>query len=649
MAYDASNNKQDENQVVSSTPLSSGQQPQSQPAQGDSQASQAPSQPSTVQAGMSSTQAGAAQQPQQSNKPASSGMFTNIQKYVSKNKPQAQKMAGAVTQDVGQQASQIADQAKQKEAQMKESLQANTAAMEAQKKEAGQMVQNIMGTNQRQVQEPQPFTQKDGTVVNVGDTYKSPITNQHGQITGFEDKVWEGAPTKTLDEIVTQPTMEEQQARYQELMKGPTGLTEVGGLNLAEQSQKARALQQMAGQAGTEMGRRQLLQDTFRKQGEYTSGMGGLDQLITSGDDQAREQLVTGVQEQAQGLQDQLQTVGSEANKSKMAQDMAMKNFGADISQLGADAQQQIMEQVNAEVTNQQTLLQQELDDMKFAAQSQFNQKYADENAFYKSLQDQFSTEWSKAGNRNWQDRASLNLLLNEDYDMGQALRDRGVGGATSTYNPETGAYDRTDMSADQFKNITLGSQGAKQLETAFKGLLDNAADFGLDTNSYMKQLQDLGQAGRRKDVYGWSGHQNNKTGDIYSYDADKFKEITSGLFSDMAAAKKNALQRQLENKYGLGAEGAQDFLSGKSIDAAGVATQEQADRMASLRNLMGGQTDLLGTELGDSTKIGEDTAFFQRLKEGLELNKNRPEVQTGGTVDSRGATGGGGGAKKVI
>ena len=45
MAYDASNNQPDQNQVVSSTPLSGGQQPAGQPQSSDSQSAQTPSQP----------------------------------------------------------------------------------------------------------------------------------------------------------------------------------------------------------------------------------------------------------------------------------------------------------------------------------------------------------------------------------------------------------------------------------------------------------------------------------------------------------------------------------------------------------------------------------------------------------------------------
>lgn len=270
MAYDASNNQQDQNQVVSSTPLTGGQQPAAQPQGQDSQASQAPSQPSTVQSGMSSTQAGAAQQPQQSNKPASSGMFTNIQKYVQKNKPQAQKMAGAVTENVGSQASDIAAQAEKKQADMKAALDSNQASLANQRQEAENIVGGVMGTNQPAPQQPAQQEQ--------------PAPQQE------------------------QPAAPQQDpsARFQELMQGPQGMIDVGNVSLAEQSQKAKALQQMAGQAGTEQGRRNLLQDTFSKQGEYTQGMGGLDQLITSGDDQARQQITQGVQDEANALSENI-------------------------------------------------------------------------------------------------------------------------------------------------------------------------------------------------------------------------------------------------------------------------------------------------------------------------------------------------------
>jgi hypothetical protein len=55
--------------------------------------------------------------------PASSGMFTNIQNYVNKNQPQAQKMAKASTQDFSKQAADIRKATEDKQTQQKERIQ----------------------------------------------------------------------------------------------------------------------------------------------------------------------------------------------------------------------------------------------------------------------------------------------------------------------------------------------------------------------------------------------------------------------------------------------------------------------------------------------------------------------------------------------
>lgn len=770
MAYDASNNKQDQNQVVSSTPLSGGQQPAAQTQPQDSQSTQAPSQPSTIQAGMSSTQAGAAQQPTQQ-KSASSGMFTNIQKYVQKNKPQAQKMASAVTQNVGSQASEIAEQAKQKEAQMKESLAANTAAMEAQKKEAAGIAGQTSGMNYNQqtgmwesdgrqfdtsqgdsgkwvdIQQPAqqseqqhiPTLESQQTIVGemkeaddayrnkqivnpyegkqAGDVIIRPKKDQWGRFVGTEEVTITQEMIdnygKPLGGTTNQPvlTPEEQQARFQELMKGPTGVSEVGNLNIAQQNQRARALQQLAGTAGTEMGRRGLLQDTFRQGGkEYTQGMGSLDQLITSGDQQARDALVTGVQEQAQGLQDQLQQVGSDANKAKMAQDMAMQQFGTDISQLGADAQAAILGQVDEQVAAQRDAFTKELDDLKAAASAQFGEgmKFGGVEDFYQALDDMYSGGWKTKGQQrdklaeysiakargedvgsfaDWSKRAggvdvgrqkALNDAMNAAAAEALGLEARQVAtgygssmiptGYTTQYgateedqqalqdyinaNKDTlmnKAYETTGL-ANLDKQMVLNRRGQDQMQQLLGDVLSQASDYGINTSDYVKQLQDLAQASSMKKDYGWSGTQSGDLG-TYRYDIDKFNETLGNIFSDIGSARENALQRQLENKYkdqygdALG-EGQtyEDFVSGDWIDRAGVANQDQTSRMAALRNLMGSQTDELGTELDG--QYGQDTSFFQRLKG--DLAGYKPTAKTGGTV-TRDTTGGGGPIKKVV
>lgn len=705
---DQSNNK-NVNSTVTAQPLAGGQQTPAQQTQTEDKSTQTSQTPATFQTGMSSTQAGAQQQPtqQKSKGPASSGMFTNIQKYVQKNQPQAQQMAQAVTQNIGSQASEIAEQAKQKEAQMQQSLAANTAAMEAQKKEAGQIVGGIMGadydptTGQYQAQPAQqPTTIKDtindpmngiaistakhpngipntaptGFVDNMPklidprlrdaaqkdflgdkyDQYKADMDNalnnlvpgndeslanlakieeSYGLTGNWFDPYKERSFDYRNNTFKQELTPEEQQARFQELMKGPTGISEVGNLNIAQQNQRARALQQLAGTAGTEMGRRGLLQDTFRQgDREYTQGMGSLDQLITSGDQAAREALVTGVQEQAQGLQDQLQQVGSDANKAKMAQDIAIRNFGTDITQLNEDAQTAIINQVDVEVENQKREFQDKIDEMKVIASGQLasSLKYANENAFYDALMAQFDPKayGNKGQGRDYQDYMSIKAMLDPNIDLKQSLTAKGL------YS--TGFGRPVDKDLSNTLTLGYGSTGQNRIANVFEGLLEDAANYGLDPDQYRKKLQDLAQSRRRSDVYGWHGHTKGKKSGFLTYDASKFKDLTSQLFSDIKSARENALQRQLENKYkdqyrDVLKEGQtyEDFVSGDWIDRSGVASQDQTSKMAALRRLTGLNTDKLGTEL--EGQYGQDKSFFERLKKDLSVDK--PEVKTGGTV----------------
>ena len=70
-----------------------------------SQPSQAPSGSQPMGGGQSTSTAPTGAKKASSG--ASSGMFQNIKKYAAANKPQAAKMAGAVTKDVGSQAAEV--------------------------------------------------------------------------------------------------------------------------------------------------------------------------------------------------------------------------------------------------------------------------------------------------------------------------------------------------------------------------------------------------------------------------------------------------------------------------------------------------------------------------------------------------------------
>jgi len=234
---------------------------------------------------------------------ASSGMFTNIQKYVQKNKPQAQKMAGAATEDFGKQASEIRQAAESKKSEQSNLIGANTGLMETAKGQAGAAVNQIMGT---QAETP------------------------HYQAAGAD--------------------------QFQDLMKGQIeGYQNVGDLDLAQQQRKGEALAQLAKGTQTEQGRRNLLGETFRKQGDYSRGMSGLDQLITSGDKGARESIIQGTQGTARDLGSRLGTISSEAAQAKTAQDLAKGKFGEDVTGLASGKTSGIMSDIDQKILDEQT------------------------------------------------------------------------------------------------------------------------------------------------------------------------------------------------------------------------------------------------------------------------------------------------------
>jgi hypothetical protein len=709
MAYDASNNQQDQNQVVSSTPLSGGQQPAAQTQPQDSQPNQAPSQPSTVQAGMSSTQAGAAQQPTQQ-KSASSGMFTNIQKYVQKNKPQAQKMASAVTQNVGSQASEIAEQAKQKEAQMKESLAANTAAMEAQKKEAGQIVGGIMGadydptTGQFQTQPAQkPTTIKDmandpmngiaistakhpngipaagptGFVDNMPklidpklrdaaqkdflgdkyDQYKADMDNalnnfvpgndeslanlakieeSYGLTGNWFDPYKERSFDYRNNTFKQELTPEEQQARFQELMKGPTGVSEVGNLNIAQQNQRARALQQLAGTANTEMGRRGLLQDTFRQGGkEYTQGMGSLDQLITSGDAQAREALVTGVQDQAQGLQDQLQQVSSDANTAKMAQDMAMKNFGSQVAEMAEDP-----------LSGMTTDMKKAYEDELAARQALFDPESSEYQQAIAGAQAQMDAKRAMLEGGSYADL--LEQSLEEAYGLAAPMKGVGRSGAKSTgiegYIQQLRDFEKTGKvkMPDTFR-----VRNGKYLKVPGKVLEGAEAQKYLDqgggtrvthhkNRAMITRLNDVlrKKLGMDKDLYGMD--EFGGKGFAWGENNQRYKQSLGGLrnfykdqLNKMGSAE-DILRRRLESTTGSSLA---DLQSGADINQYETISDEQVNKMNALKGLLG-QQDIITPEMrGDYVKSSD---LFQTLKDYMPEDIAMGKTKTGGGSGGR-------------
>lgn len=282
-------------QVSGSTPLSQGSTPAATQPQEQSAQTQAPSTPATIQTGASVNQAtsqGNAQN--RSSGGASSGMFTNVQRYVERNRPQAQKMAQAVTQDFGKQADAIRQQADQQRQQQQQQVLANQAQMQQQMQEAQNIVGGVMGTTE------QAAPQEDN-----------------------------------------QPNFDDQLARFQALSQGPVGVQQVSDLNLGQQANRARALANLAQGANRENFRRNLMSQAFDDR-QYTRGQSALDNLIVGGDQAAREKIIQGTQGRAEALNQRLKDLGIQSSEDVATQIQAMRDFGGQVRGIATGAEGQV-------------------------------------------------------------------------------------------------------------------------------------------------------------------------------------------------------------------------------------------------------------------------------------------------------------------
>ena len=279
MAFVDDPNQKSEN-VAGAAPLSQGQatpQPQgeSAPTQGDSS-------PSTIQSGSTA--------PKTTNKSgkASSGMFTNIQNYVAKNQPQAQKMA---------------------ESTLGEIRKANEASKTAQKNALSQFSSQteqggLHDTAARQA-ELESYTRSQAGMA-------APTPQATPQVTPQAD-----APpvdTASVDAPVPQTGIDESQfanilnAKYQ----GPRNLTETGNIysQLQKQAQKSADMGQLT---QTDQGRGQLMKDLNTRGGrQYGAGMSKLDSMLMGQQtDQLQDIMSAG--KEIGSSQDIMRSVGQQA------------------------------------------------------------------------------------------------------------------------------------------------------------------------------------------------------------------------------------------------------------------------------------------------------------------------------------------------
>ena len=235
-----------------------------------------------------------ASQPRATQPRASSGMFTNIRKYIDANRPQAGRMADAAAQTFGRTSQNL-----QKDVQNKE---------------------NIYQTQAQQ---------KQGLIENERQ-FATDITER---IVGTQ------TPQAPAEGETEQPLYQEDEyGRVRDVLTGNKTFSNLQALNLNKEQNKLQELINKADASENFQGRTALLSDTFGNQGRaYTRGQQGLDSLILQGDEAATNRLISGVQDQSGQAKGLIGDARRDALRTMSQYDTSRGNIKGDISNIIKD------------------------------------------------------------------------------------------------------------------------------------------------------------------------------------------------------------------------------------------------------------------------------------------------------------------------
>ena len=317
----------------------------------------------------------------------SSGQFTNIRKYMEANKPQATKMAGAAGAQTQKQSQAIGQQVQQQKQQLQQQIQQNQAKLGQAKKFSDQQLWlaggmqpdssgNVPDSNLKNaIQRGQENKQRiaDYEKGFLGDKYQE-YFEKSNELRGLKP---DGSPRMTNHRFISPSEQEkinqereanlqalrneyfgegqygklkqEDIARFRNLATGQEAFNDVQQMNLAKQQVAARRLQQQAGAAGTEQGRRDLLKQAFGRGGrQYTRGQQGLDDIIVSGSAEARKQLVDQTRGAAEAAQSGIKQAQQQQLRDIAGLEQQGQQFRTGLEEQTTGAQQGIVTEADA-------------------------------------------------------------------------------------------------------------------------------------------------------------------------------------------------------------------------------------------------------------------------------------------------------------
>lgn len=333
------------------------------------EAAGSPTTPSQPVSGMAPTPGSAA--PQQGSQPQSqapkgskgSGMFTDIRKYIKANQPSAQKMAGAVTSGVGQQAGDIRRQLESQQQKFQGQLAQNQQKLQQGQQFAGQTLQTAqqydptkmyqdISTLQSQMtgaQDPgaapqliQALNADFSNAVQPTESYSDLDISKLGVKGGagdYQQKVYEeyrniknqrmmdaynkatqafaeeqarkqqiGEKTQQAEEMMGEQLYSpEEFEKLQGIMTGRTAIDTTTPLDTTDAQMRLKALQGITGDATRATGRDQILRNVFGRDQQYTRGQQALDAALLGATPGLAEQVAQSVTSDVGNLASQVQ------------------------------------------------------------------------------------------------------------------------------------------------------------------------------------------------------------------------------------------------------------------------------------------------------------------------------------------------------
>jgi hypothetical protein len=325
--------------------------------------------------------------------------------------------------------------------------------------------------------------------------------------------------------------------QFQDLIDGKVaGTQQVGDLDLAKQQMRTQELGRLAQGAQTEQGRRNLLGQTFQRQGAYNRGMSGLDNLITAGDKSARENLIQGTQGTAKELGTGLQGIEGAATGLRSDYRTALGDVAGNVRGMGSKATAGIDTSIEA--------------------------KIAQEKADREGLLSGFDTT-----KQNVQDRLDvLKNIYGGDPGAGTRLQSQ----LSGFFSPNMNLLDRYGIDTSKFSDFNdLKSQAFMTPEEA--KMMGISADNAWTQASKGAQLSldDVRSAysGMNKDVSGFNVQNDLEQalaaqGSTYGTLADQSDLTRANVGTEDQINKFNLLKQLMGQSDEIATEGRKDYVS---------------------------------------------------------------------------------------